>query len=118
MSASAPIRQLTPPEVMPRKDGTPLVFLTAWTTPIVFARQITEGRPVPTIGIGAAVDCNGQTSVIKNMPGSPSDFRLNLVHRCAELGEAAARAVDNHGADVRTRRCPGPDNVFAGRAPK
>lgn len=81
--------------------------------PESLARQITRALSVPTIGIGAAADCDGQILVIDDMLGLFSDFRPKFVRRYAELGEAAARAVADYAADVRARRFPGPDHVFA-----
>lgn len=84
--------------------------------PESLARRITQLLPVPTIGIGAAADCDGQILVVDDMLGLFVDFRPKFVRRYAELGEAAARAVADYAADVRARRFPGPDHVFADEA--
>jgi 3-methyl-2-oxobutanoate hydroxymethyltransferase len=80
------------------------------------ARDITQALAVPTIGIGASPACDGQILVIDDMLGLFSDFRPKFVRRYAELGAAAADAVAAYAADVRSRRFPGPEHVFADEA--
>jgi 3-methyl-2-oxobutanoate hydroxymethyltransferase len=80
------------------------------------ARDMTQALAVPTIGIGASPACDGQIVVIDDMLGLFSDFRPKFVRRYAELGAAAADAVAAYAADVRSRRFPGPEHVFADEA--
>ncbi len=80
------------------------------------ARQITDAVAVPTIGIGASAACDGQVLVIDDMLGLFGDFRPKFVRRYAELGEAAGEAIASYAADVRARRFPGPEHVFADNA--
>ena len=77
------------------------------------ARDITQGLAVPTIGIGASPACDGQILVVDDMLGLFPDFRPKFVRRYAELGAAVADAVAAYAADVRSRRFPGPEHVFA-----
>jgi len=79
------------------------------------ARDITQMLSVPTIGIGASAACDGQILVVDDMLGL-SGFRPKFVRRYAELGVAAADAVAAYAADVRARRFPGPEQVFADEA--
>lgn len=76
------------------------------------ASMITADLWVPTIGIGASADCDGQILVIDDMLGLFTDFRPRFVRRYAELGATAAAAVAAYADDVRARRFPGPDHVF------
>lgn len=85
--------------------------------PDALAREITAALSIPTIGIGASVDCDGQILVIDDMLGLFTDFRPSFVKRYAELGASASDAVAAYAADVRARRFPGPEHVF-GDAPK
>ncbi len=80
------------------------------------AREITAVVPVPTIGIGASADCDGQVLVTEDLAGIFSDFTPKFVRRYAELGEALGKAAAAYAEDVRTRRFPGPENCFG--APK
>jgi len=76
------------------------------------ARDITNAVPVPTIGIGASADCDGQVLVTEDLVGLFSDFTPSFVRRYAELGQALSDAVATYAADVRARRFPGPEHCF------
>lgn len=81
--------------------------------PDSLARQITQELAIPTIGIGASVDCDGQILVIDDMLGMFTAFRPRFVKRYAELGHTAEAAVAAYAEEVRARRFPGPEHVFA-----
>lgn len=85
--------------------------------PAPLARRITERLTVPTIGIGASADCDGQVLVIDDMLGAFTDFKPKFVKRYAAVGDAASAAIEAYAADVRTRRFPAEEHVF-GDAPK
>lgn len=75
------------------------------------AARITAAIPIPTIGIGASPACDGQILVLEDMLGlnpAPPKF----VRQYAELGPAIDQAVRDYAGDVRTRRFPGPENVY------
>ncbi len=86
--------------------------------PVGLAQRITQGLQIPTIGIGAGVDCDGQVLVVDDMLGMFTDFRPKFVKRYAELGRAAGEAIAAYAEDVRARRFPGPEHGFADEAPK
>jgi 3-methyl-2-oxobutanoate hydroxymethyltransferase len=77
------------------------------------ARQLTADLPVPTIGIGASPACDGQILVTEDIVGLFSDFTPKFVKRYAELGALIAQAAQAYAEDVRARRFPGPEHVFA-----
>jgi 3-methyl-2-oxobutanoate hydroxymethyltransferase len=76
------------------------------------AQAITARIPVPTIGIGASADCDGQVLVTDDMLGLFGAFKPRFVKRYAELADAIASAAASYAAEVRTGEFPGPDNVF------
>lgn len=82
------------------------------------AREVTNAISVPTIGIGASSECDGQVLVTEDMLGLFNDFTPSFVKRYADLGPDVSRAAASYAADVRARRFPGPENVFAARVPK
>ena len=82
------------------------------------ADRITEAIAVPTIGIGASLSCDGQVLVTDDLLGLFSDFTPKFVRRYAQLGQQVAEAAANFAEDVRKRRFPGPENVFAPAKPK
>lgn len=86
--------------------------------PVGLAGRITEALEIPTIGIGAGVDCDGQVLVVDDMLGMFTDFRPKFVKRYAELGKAAGEAIAAFAEDVRARRFPAPEHGFADEAPK
>lgn len=86
--------------------------------PAALSDRITARIAVPTIGIGASAGCDGQILVVDDMLGLFTEFRPKFVKRYAELGEAAGRAIADYAADVRARRFPGAEHVFAEDAPK
>lgn len=77
------------------------------------AKQITAGVSIPTIGIGAGVDCDGQVLVIDDMLGLFADFQPKFVKRYAELGKSAEEAIAAYSAEVRARSFPGHEHAFA-----
>ena len=85
--------------------------------PETLARAITAEIDIPTIGIGASPACDGQILVIDDMLGLFTDFRPKFVKRYAELGHATTEAVVAYAEDVRQRRFPGPEHVFAEKLP-
>ncbi|MBT0780878.1 3-methyl-2-oxobutanoate hydroxymethyltransferase [Paracoccus sp. pheM1] len=81
--------------------------------PAALGARITQEIAVPTIGIGAGLDCDGQVLVVDDMLGLFSDFRPKFVKRYAELGRDADAAIAAYAAEVRARRFPGPEHGFA-----
>jgi len=81
--------------------------------PDALARAISRDLAVPVIGIGASADCDGQVLVVDDMLGMFTDFRPRFVRRYAELGAEADQAIAAYAADVRARRFPAPEHVFA-----
>jgi 3-methyl-2-oxobutanoate hydroxymethyltransferase len=82
------------------------------------AAEITRAVAIPTIGIGAGPDCDGQVLVVDDMLGLFTTFRPKFVKRYAELGTEADRAIAAYAAEVRARTFPAPEHVFGEEAPK
>jgi 3-methyl-2-oxobutanoate hydroxymethyltransferase len=76
------------------------------------ARQITRALAIPTIGIGASPQCDGQILVSDDMLGLFNEFVPRFVKRYAELGDAVGKSAAHYAADVRARIFPGPENCF------
>ncbi len=76
------------------------------------AGRITAALAIPTIGIGAGVDCDGQVLVVDDMLGLFTDFRPKFVKRYAELGKTADEAIAAYAADVRARVFPAAEHAF------
>ncbi len=76
------------------------------------AAAITREIAIPTIGIGASAECDGQVLVIDDLIGTFNDFTPRFVKRYAELGEEISRAAADYAADVRARAFPAPEHTF------
>lgn len=79
------------------------------------ATEITGRLAVPTIGIGASATCDGQILVLDDMLGL-SGRVPKFVRRFGDLGAEAERAVAAYAEEVRARRFPGPEHVYALKA--
>src|SRR6185312_2952125 len=76
------------------------------------AVKITREIVVPTIGIGASAECDGQILVMEDMLGlnpNPPKF----VRQYASLGPDIEAAVKAYAKDVRERAFPGKENVYS-----
>jgi len=75
------------------------------------AARVSHEIAIPTIGIGASSQCDGQVLVLEDMLGlnpNPPKF----VRQYAQLGPAIEAAVQAYAKDVRERRFPGVENVY------
>ena len=83
--------------------------------PADVARSVTTELTIPTIGIGAGPDCDGQILVSYDMLGLFDGFVPSFVHQYAKLGDAVVAATREYAADVRAGQYPPrPDTVAAG----
>jgi 3-methyl-2-oxobutanoate hydroxymethyltransferase len=79
------------------------------------ARRISGSVPIPTIGIGGSVACDGQILVLEDMLGL-SPRVPKFVRRYGDLAHSIESAVAGYAADVRARAFPGPEHVYPMRA--
>ena len=70
------------------------------------ARAVTTALAIPTIGIGAGPDCDGQVLVSYDMLGLFDGFVPSFVRQYAQLSETVVEAARAYVDDVRTRRFP------------
>ncbi|HVY35549.1 MAG TPA: 3-methyl-2-oxobutanoate hydroxymethyltransferase [Caulobacteraceae bacterium] len=75
------------------------------------AAEITKAVSIPTIGIGASAQCDGQVLVVDDMLGL-FDWTPRFVRRYADLRAEISRAVQTYADDVRARRFPGPAETY------
>ena len=79
--------------------------------PAKIAALITEQLHIPTIGIGAGKDCDGQVLVYQDMLGMFSDFTPKFVKRYANIGEVMKEAFQNYIKEVRATFACGMDSA-------
>jgi 3-methyl-2-oxobutanoate hydroxymethyltransferase len=80
--------------------------------PAEIAGRITAELPIPTIGIGAGPDCDGQVLVTPDMLGLFEGFHPKFVRRYAEMADAVRQAAAAYVADVTERRFPDESESF------
>ena len=80
--------------------------------PATIAKTITEQLTVPTIGIGAGVDCDGQVLVINDILGLTSGYVPSFVKQYADLNSTINSAAAQWCEEVRKAEFPGPDQHF------
>jgi 3-methyl-2-oxobutanoate hydroxymethyltransferase len=80
--------------------------------PAPLAKLITERIAIPTIGIGAGPDCDGQVLVFHDMVGLFSGFTPTFVKRYAEVGDTIRDAVSRYAAEVRSGVFPAGGQSF------
>jgi 3-methyl-2-oxobutanoate hydroxymethyltransferase len=80
--------------------------------PLDLAREITEQLTIPTIGIGAGVDCDGQVLVLHDMLGLFDDFTPKFVKQYADLKTMTSGAVKNFISEVKERKFPAEEHAF------
>ncbi len=76
------------------------------------AKMITERLGIPTIGIGAGIDCDGQVLVFHDMVGLFSGFTPTFVKRYTEAGEQIRKAIEQYAAEVRSGAFPSGKQSF------
>ncbi len=75
------------------------------------AAKITKEIDIPTIGIGASADCDGQILVLEDMLGL-NEWTPKFVRVYSDLGPAIESAVARYASDVRDRSFPGEDETY------
>jgi 3-methyl-2-oxobutanoate hydroxymethyltransferase len=74
--------------------------------PAAVAARVTEALDVPTIGIGAGAQCDGQVLVWHDMLGMYAGRQPRFVKRYGEIAEAIGAAVSQYAAEVRSGAFP------------
>jgi 3-methyl-2-oxobutanoate hydroxymethyltransferase len=80
--------------------------------PAALAQRITSALTIPTIGIGAGPDCDGQVLVLHDMLGLNEGFSPKFLKRYAGLAAEVRAAAARYAAEVRDGSYPGPDHSF------
>ena len=74
--------------------------------PRELAARITEKLPIPTIGIGAGPDCDGQVLVFHDLVGYGTEHKPKFVREYVNLSAEISRAAAEYCDDVRSGRFP------------
>jgi 3-methyl-2-oxobutanoate hydroxymethyltransferase len=101
---AAKARQLLTDAVELEQAGCFAIVLEA--VPAAVAKRITELLTIPTIGIGAGVDCDGQVLVYHDLLGLYEGPSPRFVKQYADLAGETRRALEAYVADVRSSAFP------------
>jgi 3-methyl-2-oxobutanoate hydroxymethyltransferase len=78
--------------------------------PAPLAREITARLRIPTIGIGAGVDCAGEVQVWHDILGLYTDRQPRHTRRYLSLADEIGAALSEYAADVRNHTFPAAEN--------
>ncbi|MFU8812049.1 MAG: 3-methyl-2-oxobutanoate hydroxymethyltransferase [Balneolaceae bacterium] len=80
--------------------------------PAKLAKKVTESVSIPTIGIGAGPDCDGQVLVLHDMLGLNKDFSPRFLRRYADLNQSMTDAVQHYIKDVKSGDFPNEKELY------
>jgi 3-methyl-2-oxobutanoate hydroxymethyltransferase len=80
--------------------------------PDLVAARITRELKIPTIGIGAGKDCDGQVLVYHDLVGLFERFTPKFVKQYVNLAHQIKEALSQFKTDVEEGRFPGPEHTF------
>jgi 3-methyl-2-oxobutanoate hydroxymethyltransferase len=76
------------------------------------AAQVTKELAIPTIGIGAGPECDGQVLVWQDAFGLRTGRMASFVKQYADLHGVLLKAAQDYDADVKAGTFPGPEHTF------
>jgi len=74
--------------------------------PASLGKEITESVSIPTIGIGAGPDCDGQVLVFHDLLGLNFGKKAKFVRQYENLADKSVKAIKEFAQDVRTNKYP------------
>jgi 3-methyl-2-oxobutanoate hydroxymethyltransferase len=82
------------------------------SVPAPVAALATQRLSIPTIGIGAGVDCDGQVLVLHDVLGLYGEFKPKFAKRYADIGAAVTSALREFDREVRDGSFPTDEHSF------
>lgn len=80
--------------------------------PASLAAQVTASVHIPTIGIGAGPECDGQVLVMQDMLGINKEFKPRFLRRYADLDAIISGAVAKYVSDVKRKDFPNQEEKY------
>lgn len=74
--------------------------------PAALAGEVSKSLSIPTIGIGAGIDCDGQVLVMHDMLGINTEFKPRFLRQYLNIHDQASQAVQKFVSDVKSRDFP------------
>ena len=80
--------------------------------PSALAKEVSAGLTIPTIGIGAGKDCDGQVLVMHDMLGINNEFKPRFLRQYLNIQEQVTTAVQQYIKDVKTKDFPAENESY------
>ncbi len=80
--------------------------------PAKLAAKVTAEISIPTIGIGAGIDCDGQVLVVHDMLGMNKGFNPRFLRRYADIHSIMTGAIQQYIKDVKDKDFPNQDEQY------
>jgi 3-methyl-2-oxobutanoate hydroxymethyltransferase len=80
--------------------------------PATLAKRVSEALTIPTIGIGAGADTDGQVLVIHDMLGMNKGFSPKFLRRYANLHDIMTEAIEHYVSDVKSCDFPNENEQY------
>ncbi|PJZ42016.1 3-methyl-2-oxobutanoate hydroxymethyltransferase [Leptospira kmetyi] len=80
--------------------------------PAELGKKVSQEAGVPTIGIGAGPDCDGQVLVLNDLLGTDPNFQPKFLKKFSDLHSIVKSAVGNYNKEVKSGEFPGKDHSF------
>lgn len=81
--------------------------------PQSLTKRVSETITIPTIGIGAGVDADGQVLVITDLLGLDPDFTPKFARKYANLSHDVLKALEEYAAESREKKFPSDGEAFS-----
>jgi len=80
--------------------------------PAKLAAKVSRELSIPTIGIGAGAQCDGQVLVLHDMLGLNKEFKPRFLRRYADISDIMTDAVKHYISDVKAGDFPSEDEQY------
>lgn len=74
--------------------------------------KVSASLMIPTIGIGAGGDCDGQVLVMHDMLGINTEFKPRFLRQYLNIHEQATKAVQHYISDVKSGDFPNDNEQY------
>ena len=80
--------------------------------PALVAKKATDSIKIPTIGIGAGANVDGQVLVLHDMLGMNKEFSPRFLRRYCDLDKIIHEAISQYGKDVKSKNFPNENEQY------
>jgi 3-methyl-2-oxobutanoate hydroxymethyltransferase len=103
-------KQLLEDAIALEKAGAGMLLMEV--VPAALAKKVTKKLSIPTIGIGAGIDCSAQVLVLYDMLGIYSGKKARFMKNFMNGASSIQEAVENYVRSVKAGEFPGPEHTF------